>query len=76
MRMHSRHQQILLTEMEQPWAGPVVETSFGKEAGSVPVLPQVNIYVGKNPRSSEAKSMCHSELEVGLFWGGCLRQRQ
>lgn len=57
MRMHSRH-QILLTEMEQSWAGPVVETRFGKEAGSVSVLPQVNIYVGKNPRSSEAKRAC------------------
>lgn len=58
MRMHSRHQQILLTEMEQPWAGPVVETMFRKEAGSVPVLLQVNIRVGKNPRSSEAKRAC------------------
>lgn len=58
MRMHSRHQQILLTEMEQSWAGPVVETRLGKEAGNVPVLPQVNICVGKNPRSSEAKRAC------------------
>lgn len=58
MRMHSRHQQIMLTEMEQPWAGPVVESSFGKEAGSVSVLPQINICVGKNPRSSEAKRPC------------------
>lgn len=58
MRMHSRHQQRLQTKMGQPWSGPVVDIKAGKESGRVSVLPQVNMSVGKNPRSSEAKRAC------------------
>lgn len=58
MRMHSRHQQRLQIEMKQPWSGPVVKTRVGKEAGRVSVLPQVNMSVGRNPRSSEARRAC------------------
>lgn len=58
MRMHSKHQQRLQTEMEQPWSGLVVETRVGKEAGRLSVLPQVNMTLRKNHRSSEAKRAC------------------
>lgn len=58
MRMHSKHQQRLHTEMEQPWSGPVVETRVGKEAGRVSVLSQGNMTARKKHRSSEAKRVC------------------